>query len=118
MHDPLNNAHHVIVVLKGGARFFQHTIALDIDLIIAVDHHLGDGVFSKKNLEWPKAKNLVKDVVEKSFLANASRDFDISPLFGLLIALLNDLLSFRRAFKPSSELISKSHLTLSQKNFI
>src|SRR5664280_56669 len=45
--DPVDDPHHVVVVLEDDIRQLQLPAPLDIDLARAVDHHLGDGLVTQ-----------------------------------------------------------------------
>ena len=62
--DPLDDLHDVLVVLERHVRELQPTFALDVDLLRAVDHHLGDGLVAQERLERPEAEDLVGDLLE------------------------------------------------------
>ena len=52
---------------------FELAVALDVDLVGAVDHDIGDGRIKKELLDRPQTENLIHDLVEQLLLLNAGQ---------------------------------------------
>src|SRR5437762_2072283 len=65
--DALNDLHHVLVVLERHVRELQATLTLDVDLLRAVDHHLGDRLVAEQWLQRAKAQDLVGYLLEHAY---------------------------------------------------
>ena len=62
--DALDDLHHVLVVLERHVGELQLALALDVDLLRPVDHHLGEGLVAQERLERAEAQDLVGDLLE------------------------------------------------------
>src|SRR3954451_19325840 len=62
--DPIDDPHHVVVVLEDDVRQLEAAGPLDVDLPRAVDHHLGDGLVAQERLQRTEADDLVRDLLE------------------------------------------------------
>ncbi len=62
--DPLDDLHHVLVVLERHVGELQPALTLDVHLLRTVDHDLGDGLVAEERLQRAKAQDLVGDLLE------------------------------------------------------
>ena len=69
--DALDDLHHVLVVLEGDVGQLQPAFTLDVDLLRAVDHDLGDGLVAQERLERAEAEDLVGDLLEHAHALGA-----------------------------------------------
>jgi hypothetical protein len=58
--DLVDDPHQVAVVFEGDAGQLELALALDVDLVVAVDEDVGDGRLLQQRLERPQAENLVE----------------------------------------------------------
>ena len=62
--DPIDDPHHVVVVLEDDVRELELAGALDVDLARPVDHDLRDGLVAEERLQRTEADDLVRDLLE------------------------------------------------------
>ena len=62
--DPVDDPHHVVVVLEHDVGELEPALALDVDLARAVDHDLADALVAQERLERAEADDLVGDLLE------------------------------------------------------
>src|SRR4030088_2767675 len=58
-------AHELALVLEAGLRLHQHPVALDVDVVGAVDHDLGDRGVVEEVVEGAVADGLEQDLVDQ-----------------------------------------------------
>ena len=63
--DLLDDPQQVPLVLEADRRRLQHAVALDEDLVVAVDQDVGDGRVLEQRLERAQAEQLVEDVADQ-----------------------------------------------------
>src|SRR5438093_287644 len=62
--DPIDDPHHVVVVLEDHVRELELARALDVHLARAVHHDFGDALVAEERLERSEADDLVRDLLE------------------------------------------------------
>ena len=60
-NDPLRNVHDVLIVTKLYVGEFELALTLDVYLVEAVHHDVGDGLVAQQRLERPEADHVVDD---------------------------------------------------------
>ena len=60
--DALDDLQQVAVVLEDDVGLLELAVALDVDLVVAVDQDVGDRRIAQQRLERPEAEQLVEDV--------------------------------------------------------
>ena len=60
--DALDDLHHVRVVAEDQRGLLQPSLALDVDLVVAVDEDVGDRRVAQQRLERTEAEDLVEDL--------------------------------------------------------
>ena len=63
--DAVDDVHHVLVVAEGDVHLLDLAGALDVDLVGAVDHDLGDRRVRQQRLDGPEAGDLVGNLVDE-----------------------------------------------------
>ena len=61
----------MLIVLERHVRELQLALALDVDLLRTVDHHLGEGLVAQQRLERAEAQDLVGDLLEHAHALGA-----------------------------------------------
>jgi len=57
--DPVDDQHQMLVILEGHVGRVQLAEFFDVNLVVAVDQDVSDGVVAKERLEWSEAEQLV-----------------------------------------------------------
>jgi hypothetical protein len=66
------------VVTEFNVGEFELALALDINLVRAVDHDVGDGLVAQERLQRPETQHLIDDLVRKRLLFDVrERDFQL-----------------------------------------
>ena len=72
--DAVNDAHQVVGAFEGGIGALDLAFALDVNVLGAVDHDLGDGIIGQEWLQRAVAQNLGGDLLEQALALHAAED--------------------------------------------
>ena len=71
--DLIDDPHHVLLIVEGHVGELELAETLDEDLVVAVDHDLGNALVVEERLDRPEAGDLVEDVVQNPHVIDAGR---------------------------------------------
>ena len=72
-HDAVDDAAHVVVVVELDVAQQQPALPLEVDLLRAVDHDLGDGRVLQQRLDGPEADDVGGQLLEQALALGARR---------------------------------------------
>ena len=64
--DPVDDPEHVLVAQECALDTLDLAVPLDVDVVGAVDHDLGDGLVPEERLQWPEAGQVVGHLLDEA----------------------------------------------------
>ncbi len=72
--DPVDDPEHVLVAQEGALDTLDLPVPLDVDVVGAVDHDLGDGLVAEERLKRPEARQIVGHLLDQAPALVAGHD--------------------------------------------